>query len=78
VVLAATPLKAGDALTWSSLSSGANTYASAPLSDNDIAAIPTFASYTFDVWYLNNDLSYKTALPASPDDSFTVTSSAAC
>ncbi|KWW36977.1 hypothetical protein [Cupriavidus metallidurans] len=75
VVLAATPLKAGDALTWSSLSSGANTYASAPLSDNDIAAIPTFSSYTFDVWYLNNDLSYKTALPASPDDSFTVTSS---
>ncbi|ABF08285.1 hypothetical protein [Cupriavidus metallidurans] len=75
VVLAATPLKAGDALTWSSLSSGANTYASAPLSDNDITAIPTFASYTFDVWYLNNDLSYKTALPATPDDSFTVTSS---
>jgi hypothetical protein len=74
VVLAATPLKAGDALTWSSLSSGANTYASAPLSDNDIAAIPTFASYTFDVWYLNNDLSPRPP-PASPDDSFSVTSS---
>jgi len=72
VVIAAAPIKAGDALTWSALTGGANTYASAPLADADIDAIPTFAEYTFEVW--NHQTSLDTT---KPDATFKVTSSGA-
>ncbi|MBV8272786.1 MAG: hypothetical protein JO067_11010 [Cupriavidus sp.] len=77
VVIAAAPLKATDTLTWSALSSGANTYAAAAQSDADIDAIPTFATYKFEVWNRNSDETYRTALPPAPDDKFDVTSSGA-
>jgi len=77
VVIAAAPMKATDSLTWSALTGGANTYASAPLTDAQIDAIPTFTTYHFEVWNLNPNGTYKTTLPATPDATFDVTSSGA-
>ncbi|MGO4307498.1 Ig-like domain-containing protein [Cupriavidus sp. RAF12] len=77
VVLAARPLNTADTMTWAALASGGNTYAATPLTDDGIDAVPTFASYTFEVWNRNADQSYKTSLSATPDDTFTLTSSGA-
>ncbi|EHP44484.1 hypothetical protein OR16_02285 [Cupriavidus basilensis OR16] len=74
VVLAATAIDSSQAVKWSELSSGGNTYLSAALSDSAIESLPAHGRYKFEVWNRNVDTSYKTSLAAA-DDTFYVTSS---
>ncbi len=71
VVLAASPLRAGDTLDWSRLATSAS-YPATPLSDAQFAALPEFGRYRFEVW--NRPIGggyYDGALAAAPDVVFT-------
>jgi len=72
VVLAAAAMHDGETVDWKRIATSAG-YPAAPLSDAQIAALPEFGRYRFEVW--NRPASgsyYYDMLPAQPDTTFTV------